>query len=485
MPVAGPRDPDGAERHARGSADAMPRHIGLTSAIFLVIGNVIGSGIFLTSGLIARDLPSTGGLLAAWLIGGVISLLGALSYAELGATFPRSGGLYAYLGEAYGPMTAFLFGWASLTIILTGQIAGIAIGFSEYLSVFWPAASTTNVLSEVTIPGLGVRTLSGGQLVAAAMILILCAINIAALTGSRWFAVALTAVKVLVLVLIAGLALGAGNPLPPIRFEMPASQGFIAALALAMIPVLWTYEGWANLSFAAGEIKQPRRNLPLALTLGIGAVTLIYMLVNLAYLSALSIEDMAGVVRIGEAAAGELGGSSGAAIFTAIALLSTAGCNAALIFVSARMLYAMARDGLFMPAAGRLHPRYGTPATAVVLMGGWAIVLALSGSYEQLYTFVMVGVALFSTLTGLAVVILRVRRPNLERPYLTPGYPVVPLVFAGVMGLLGFNTLLVKPVESLIGIGLILSGLPLYFWFRKRSTTAAAPVSRNVVAQDG
>jgi APA family basic amino acid/polyamine antiporter len=477
--AASPEQPAGARENV------IPRHIGLNSAILLVVGNVIGSGIFLTSGLIARDLPSTGGLLAAWAIGGVISLLGALSYAEMGAAYPRSGGLYAYLAEAYGSMIAFLFGWASLTIILTGQIAGIAIGFAEYLAVFLPAASNSSVIASYTLPGFGLRTISGGQVVATVMILGLCWINIAALGGSRGFAVVLTAAKVLVLALIAVLALTAGNPVPAITFEMPQSQGFIAALALAMIPVLWTFEGWANLNLAGGEVKNPRRNLPLALVLGIGAVTFIYILVNLAYLSALSIEEMSGVVRIGEAAASKLGGSMGAGVFSAIALLSTAGCNAAMLFVSARMLYAMSRDGLFLPSAGKVHPKFGTPANAVMMMGGWAILLAVSGSYEQLYTFVMVGVALFSTLAGVAVIVLRLRKPDVERPYKTPGYPLVPLLFAGVMGLLGINTMFVKPVESMIGIGLILTGLPLYFWFRKRQARAGqAPLSPDTVAQN-
>lgn len=450
------------------AADPLRRHIGLASAVFLVVGNVIGSGIFLTPGLIARDLPSSGGIVMAWVIGGVISLLGALTYAELGAMLPRSGGLYAYLRAAYGARIAFLFGWASLTVILTGQIAGISLGFVEYLSYFWPAASTSsaNAVSVMALPWGGVVTL--GQLCGVALIAMLCAVNIFALQGGKFVAVTLTMAKVALLLLLPLLAFGSGHAIPPLTFGTTGDAGLFGALGLVLIPILFTYEGWANLSFAAGEIKDPARNVPRGLIIGISVVTLIYVLVNLTYLAALPIERMAGTLRAGDAAATALGGSAGASGFVALALLSTGGTIAAFIFVSARVFYAMARDGLFFAAVGHVHPRWGTPAVAVAVTGFWSIVLAQSGSYEQLYTFVLFGVLVFSMLTAAAVIVLRRRDPDAVRPYRVPGYPYVPLLFIAVMAMLAINTLVEKPFAAAIGTALIAAGLPIYELFRRR-----------------
>jgi len=448
--------------------EGLLRALGLGSAILLVVGNVIGSGIFLTTGGMAAAIPSASLLLLAWVLGGLLAIAGGLTYAEMGAMFPRSGGVYIFLREAYGPLTAFLYGWASMLVINSGSTAAVAVGFAEYLSYFVPAFSTAHVVAAIPAPW-GTFSISAGQLVASASIAVLGAINYVGVRSGNMVNVILTIAKVAGLAAIPIMALVAGTvqpsytPLVPPDLVRP-----LASFGVAMIAVLWTYESWYYVTYAAGEIKDPQRNVPRALVIGILALIVIYVTVNIGYLHALSVDQMKGVTRIAELAATTLMGPLGASFIALTVVISTFGCNAAGILGGSRVLFAMARDGVFLPAASRVHPRYRTPHVAVLATTIWSIVLTLSGTYEQLFTYVMFSSILFSVAAGLALFLLRRTRPDHPRPYRTWGYPVVPALF--VLGAAAFvlNTLFEKPVESIAGLGLVAAGVPVYVWSKRK-----------------
>lgn len=457
------------KEHVQPPDEGLIRAIGLGSAIMLVVGCVIGSGIFLTTGGMAALVPSTSLLLAAWVLGGVLSIAGGLTYAEMGAMFPRSGGVYVFLKEAYGALPSFLYGWVSLLVIISGSIAAVAVGFAEYLSYFIPAASTANIVFSLPVPW-GTFAVSAGQLVAAASIAVLGAVNYVGVRSGNMVNVVLTAAKVAGLVALPVMAIVAGNAQPSYTPVVPPDLARpLANFGVAMIAVLWAYESWYYVTYAAGEIKDPQRNVPRALVLGIAALIAIYLAVNIAYFYALSLDEIKGVTRIAEKAALALMGPSGAGFVAATVLLSTLGCNAAGILGGSRVLFAMATDGVFLPSAGKVHPEYRTPHVAIVSLTVWSIVLALSGSYDQLFTYVMFASILFSVATGIALFRLRRTRPGHPRPYRAWGYPIVPMVF--VLGSAAFvlNTLMERPVESMIGIGILLTGVPAY-WYSQRNS---------------
>lgn len=448
--------------------EGLDRAIGLGSAVLLVVGSVIGSGIFLTSGEMAAQIPSASLLLAAWVLGGVLAIAGGLTYAEMGAMFPRSGGVYVFLREAYGGLSAFLYGWVSLLVIISGSMAAVAVGFAEYLSYFIPAVSTSNVLASFAVPW-GTFTISAGQLVAATSLAVLGAVNYVGVRSGNMVNVVLTAAKVCGLVAIPVMALiystvtPAWTPVVPPDLARPA-----ASFGVAMIAVLWTYESWYYVTYAAGEIRDPRRNVPRALFFGVLALIAIYVTVNIAYLHALTIDEMRGVTRIAEKAALALMGPAGASLIAATVVISTFGCNAAGILGGSRVLFAMAHDGVFLPAASRVHPTYRTPHIAVAALTIWSIVLTISGTYNQLFTYVMFVSILFSAAAGVALFTLRRSKPDHPRPYRAWGYPVIPAIF--VIGSVAFvlNTLMERPVESIAGLVLLAIGFPVYF-FRRRS----------------
>ena len=444
------------------------RAIGPGSAILFVIGSVIGSGIFLTTGGMAASIPSASLLLLAWAAGGLFAITGGLTYAEMGTMFPRSGGVYVFLREAYGPLPAFLYGWVAMLVVLSGGIAAVAVGFAEYLSFFVPALSPTRVLFSLNLP-VGIFSLSAGQLTAATAICALGTINYLGVRRGNMANVLLTTAKVAGLAALPLMALAAARvepsftPVVPPDLARPA-----AAFGVAMIAVLWTCEGWYFLTFAAGEVKDPQRNIPRALVCGILALTMIYLLVNLAYLYALSIDEMKGVTRIAERAASTLIGPSGAAFVALTVLVSTLGANVAAILAGSRLLFAMANDGVFLPAARLVHSRYRTPHVAIVALTAWSALLALSGTYEQLFTYVMFTSILFSLATGIALFRLRAKIPHHPRPYRTWGYPIVPLVFVAGSAAFVLNTLVERPVESLSGLVFLALGLPVYWYWQRR-----------------
>jgi len=447
--------------------EGLVRAIGLGSAIMLVVGSVVGSGIFLTTGGMAALIPSASLLLGAWALGGVLAITGGLTYAEMGAMFPRSGGVYVFLREAYGGLPAFLYGWASLVVVISGSMAAVAVGFAEYLSYFVPVLSTSHVLLTIPVPW-GTFTLSAGQLLAAASLAVLGAVNDVGVRTGNMVNVVLTVAKVAGLSAIPILALMAGTVSPSYTPVVPPDVARpVASFGVAMIAVLWTYESWYYVTYAAGEIRDPQRNVPRALVIGVLLLMGIYLAVNIAYLHALTIDEMKGVTRIAEKAASVLMGAGGAAFIAGTVVISTFGCNAAGLLGGSRVLFAMALDGVFLPAASRVHPRYRTPHVAVVALTVWSIVLALSGTYEQLFTYVMFSSILFSVAAGLALFRLRGTHPQHPRPYRAWGYPVVPGIF--VLGSAAFvlNTLLERPVESIAGLGLLLIGVPVYRFSRR------------------
>lgn len=444
------------------------RAIGLGSAILFVIGSVIGSGIFLTTGTMAASIPSASLLLLAWAAGGLFAITGGLTYAEMGTMFPRSGGVYVFLREAYGALPAFLYGWVAMLVVLSGGIAAVAVGFAEYLSFFVPALSPARVLFSLGLP-IGSVSLSAGQLTAATAICALGAINYVGVRRGNMANVVLTTAKVTGLAALPLMAIAAARVDPSFTPVVPPDLARPAAsFGVAMIAVLWTCEGWYFLTFAAGEVKDPQRNLPRALVYGILALTAIYLIVNVAYLHALSIDEMKGVTRIAERTASTLIGPSGAAFVALTVVVSTLGANVAALLAGSRLLFAMANDGLFFSAARLVHPAYRTPHVAIVALTAWSALLALSGTYEQLFTYVMFTSILFSVAAGVALFRLRAKLPHHPRPYRTWGYPVVPVVF--VAGSIAFvaNTLVERPAESLSGLVLLALGVPVYWYWKRR-----------------
>ncbi len=451
------------------AADAqLVRAIGLWGATLLVIGSVLGSGIFLTTGIMFQELPSVTLVLVAWTAGGLLAMAGGLTYAEMGSMFPRSGGLYVFLSEAYGPVLGFLFGWACVLVILTGSVAAVAVGFAEYFSYFVPALGTDRVLLAMAMPW-GPWSLSAGQLVAAASVIVITAINYAGIRQGNFVNTVLTVVKIGGLVAIPLLAVALGQAEPAYTPVVPASVVRpLASFGVIMIAVMWTYEGWYYVAFAAGEVANPARNVPRALILGTLILTAIYVAVNLAYVYALSVEEMSGVTRIAEKVVTVLVGPVGAALVAGSVVISTFGCNIAGIIASSRVCFAMAADGRFFPAAAKVHPVHRTPHVALLITSAWSVLLTLSGGYEALFTYVTFASVLFGTLGGVAIFVLRARRPDASRPYRALGYPVIPALYVLGSFALVWNTLMERPTASVAGLGLVALGLPFYFYWSRR-----------------
>jgi APA family basic amino acid/polyamine antiporter len=457
------------------SQPTLERAIGPVAATLLVVGSVIGSGIFLLTGSMAQSLPSATLLLAAWGAGCLFAVCGALTYAELGTMFPRSGGVYVFLSEAFGPLVGFLYGWASLLVVLSGGVAAVSIGFADYFSYFVPALSATRVMAVIPLPG-GSWTIAANQLVAVGSILLLGGINFLGVRSGSGTNAVLTVAKVTGLLLIVGFAISSARAAPVWTPVVPAEvHSPLAAFGVAVIAVLWAAEGYYFLTYAAGEVRDPARTLPRALVAGLAAITLIYLAVNLAYLYALPMEELRGSTRVAERAATALVGSTGATAVALTVLVSTLGANAAVILAGSRVLYAMAGRGLFFRRAAAVHPRFRSPHVAVALLTAWSSFLALTGTYEQLFTYVVFTSVIFSMLGGLALFWLRRARPDAERPYRVWGYPVVPAVFVLSALALVVNTLTQRPRESLFGLGLLLLGLPAYLYWRRISGRETPP----------
>jgi len=447
------------------SDEGLVRALGLGSAVLFVLGSVIGSGIFLLTGVMAASLPSPSLILVAWASGGVIALTGGLTYAEMGAMFPKSGGVYVYLREAFGPLVGFLYGWAALLIFFSGGIAAVAVGFADYVSYFAPSLSTTRVLWSLATP-IGVWTVSAAQIVAMIAIAALAWINYIGVRSGNRANVVLTIAKVAGLAALPIFALIWSAHSPSWTPVIPPVPRPLASFGVAMIAVLWANDAWYCVTWIAGEMKNPQRDLPRALTWGILLLTAVYLIVNVAYFYALPLADMQGVTRVAERAATVLVGPPGAALVAVTVIVSTFGCDAAAILSGARLLFAMARDGVFLPAAAQVHPVYRTPHVAIVALSAWSALLTLSGSYEQLFTYVMFSSALLHMIGAIGLFVLRRTRPDQPRPYRVWGYPVVPLVFIVASAAFVLNTLVERPKESFAGLVFLAVGVPVY-WFTK------------------
>ncbi len=450
------------------------REIGALDGALLTIGSVVGTGIFLTASDVARALPHAGLVLLAWLAGGLLTLAGALTYGELGAMFPRAGGLYHFLKEAYGPLWGFLYGWTAFLVIMAGGIAAIAVGFARYAAVFAPGLQGWRLGAGAGGPGI-----DGIQLVAVAAIALLTAVHHVGLKPGLFLGNGLTVLKVLsVAGLIAAGLLAAGASRIDVLAPLPAGLGgapFLAACGTAMVAALWTYDGWYGLTFSAGEMRRPTRDLPLGLALGCAAVTGLYLLLNLVYLRALPLAELAGSSRVAEDAAAALLGSTAARLTALAVLVSSLGCLAVTILYSSRIYLPMAQDGVFFRAVAGVHERWRTPVASLWAQSSWAVVLVLTGSYEQLYTYVVFASVLFQTAIGAAVFVLRRRRPDQPRPYRAWGYPLVPGLFITACAVLVVSTLLGSTRESLAGLGLVALGLPAYAWWRRPARRGSSP----------
>src|SRR4051812_25587095 len=449
-----------------GGSGELLRALGAWDGALITIGAVVGTGIFLTTSDMARVLPHPGLILVVWLVGGLLAVAGALTYAELGVLFPRAGGIYDFLKEAYGPLWGFLYGWASFLVIMSGGIAALAVGFGEYLGSFFPFLSTGHVL--LSAPNGSWRwTLNGGQLAGIGAILVLTVINQLGVKEGALVQNGLTILKLggIAAFLIAGVV----SPAPTPAGGMPIPPHAMTGFGVAMIAALWTYDGWYGLTFSAGEMKNPGRNLPLGIIIGTAAVAALYLLVNLVYMRTLSIPEMAESPRIAEVVATRLVGPMGGRLLSAAVVISTFGCLSSTILYSSRIYQPMAADGVFFRALAAIHPRYRTPVRSLWSQSLWAVLLTASGTYDQLYTYVVFAAVLFHAGTGAAVFVLRRTRPDAPRPYRVWGYPIVPAAFILSSLLLVGNTLLERPRESLFSLGLVGLGIPAYlYWRRKR-----------------
>lgn len=462
------------ENKAKVNQNGLVRQLGLFDSAMIMVGIIIGSGIFLTTGIMAKSIPSASLILLAWFVGGLLTLAGALTYAELGAAMPEAGGQYVYLREAYGRLAGFLFGWILFLVYMTGGIAALALAFAEYLGYFFPSFSTDHFLVTLDVPVFQSSlqySLSSGQIIGVAVIVVLSIFNFIGVGLGKFIQNLFTVVKIgtITVIIVLGFAIGKGvSPDLTLNPEGMKLGTVFIGFGVALIAVAWAFDGWNNVNFVAGEIKNPSRNLPLALILGTLGVTFLYVLVNYIYLYALPMKETIGIVRIAEKATGSLFGASTGSLISALIIVSVFGSLNGSILVGPRVYYAMAKDGLFFKKVAHVHPRFRTPGFSILIQAVWASVLTLLGSFEQIFTFAMFMAILFWVWATASVFTLRKKRPDIPRPYKTWGYPVVPAIFIITSVAILLNTLLEKPVEAVAGIFLTALGIPVYFYWKRR-----------------
>jgi len=454
---------------------SLRRVLGLPSAISIVIGTVIGSGVFLVPSAMIRNVGSVKTLFFIWILAGVLSLFGALTYAELAAAMPEAGGEYVYLRAAYGPFWGFLYGWTQFWVAKSGSIATIAAGFYTYLSAFYPRLSEPVAVVPLHIgPGGSLLEIHYGQLVAIAIILLLAGINYVGVEAGGNLQVGVTALKMLLIgaIVAVGIFAGRGNfsHLGMTIKSVGGAAGFFAA----MVSALWAYDGWNNVSMVSSEIRDPQSNLPRSLILGTLAVIATYILINIAYFYVLAPADVEASHRVAADMMFRLYGRTAAAGVTVAVLISMFAALNGSILSGSRVPYAMARDGLFFRAAARVHPEHKTPGQATILLSVWSCVVVLSGWFDDLYNFVIFGSWILYLLTAASVFVLRKKMPNLPRPYRVIGFPFVPVLFIMVAAVLLVSTFETRPRESLMGLALMAAGVPFYwFWTGKEEKLRA------------
>ena len=454
------------------SPSHLVRGLGLWSATAIVIGDTIGTGVFLVSSDMARTVGSASLVIVAWILGGFIVLLGALCYAELGAAFPKAGGPYVYLGRGLGPLWGFLFGWMSSFLDRPVAMAALAAGFIRFMSFFLPAVATplwSGRLAHMDI------TFTAAQPLAALVVILVTAINYFSVKLSGGVQVLVTSLKVGAILLIAfgGLLLGRrfGAP-PPASHATPIGTGTIGALLTALVPAMWAYNGFNDLGDLGEEITKPEKNIPRAILLGLCTIAGLYLLANVVYFHVLPFAAVAASQHVASDVVQAFAGSRGADWLTLAMAISAFGALHVVVLTGARIPYAMARDGVFFQFAHRIHPSFNTPTGALFFLGAVATVLALTGTFEELYSLFIFAVWIFFALTGIALLRLRRVEPELVRPYRAWGYPWTPLIFTGVAIALTVNLWMVRPVRSTIGLGVILLGIPFFYRWRKMNFPA-------------
>ena len=430
----------------------LKRVLSLMDATMINAGGIIGSGIFMVPATVALYTASSSLFFMVWILGGVVSLFGALSVAELGAAMPKAGGQYVFLNEAYGPVWGYLYGWAAVVVINTASMAAVGVAFAEYLKFFY------------TISDLAVKE------IAIFSIILLTIINIVDVKSGARFQNVFTFAKLgaILGVILLGLFLEGGstqNFSPLFTDRSPLS--LIGPLGLAMVAVLWTFDGWIFVTYVAGEVKNPERNIPLSLILCMVIVVTVYLALNTVLVYVLGFDQMIGSELVMADAASKFIGGKGAAIVTIIILISLIGANNGFILTSARINYAMARDNRFFKQAAIIHPKFQSPANALIIQCIWACILTFSGTFNQLITYIIFASWIFYGMSAGAVIILRKKKPDMERPYQIPFYPWIPIIFILFAIFLTVNTILEAPRDAAIGTGLILAGLPLYYYWKK------------------
>ena len=430
----------------------LKRVLSLMDATMINAGGIIGSGIFMVPATVALYTASSSLFFMVWILGGVVSLFGALSVAELGAAMPKAGGQYVFLNEAYGPVWGYLYGWSAVVVINTASMAAVGVAFAEYLKFFYP------------ISNLAVKE------IAIFSIILLTIINIVDVKSGARFQNVFTFAKLgaILGVILLGLFLEGGstqNFSPLFTDRSPLS--LIGPLGLAMVAVLWTFDGWIFVTYVAGEVKNPERNIPLSLILCMVIVVTVYLALNTVLVYVLGFDQMIGSELVMADAASKFIGGKGAAIVTIIILISLIGANNGFILTSARINYAMARDNRFFKQAAIIHPKFQSPANALIIQCIWACILTFSGTFNQLITYIIFASWIFYGMSAGAVIILRKKKPDMERPYQIPFYPWIPIIFILFAIFLTVNTILEAPRDAAIGTGLILAGLPLYYYWKK------------------
>jgi APA family basic amino acid/polyamine antiporter len=451
---------------------SLKRDLGLWTAVALVIGTVIGSGIFIVPNVMVRNLGSPGMVFVVWVTGGLMSLSGALTYAELSAAMPGAGGEYVYLREAYGPLWSFLYGWTQMWVAKSGSIATLATAFFLYIGNFHPEMK--HPVGHIPLPfSSAPLEITLGQILAMALILALGVLNYfgVKIGGEVQLLVTVCKVGLILVVIVIGLGTGHGDVA---NFGIPApvtaSGGAVAAFFAALVAALWAYDGWNNVSMVASEIQEPQRNLPRALIGGTLAVMAIYLLANAAYFYVMPAREISASDLVAADMMRRIFGQTGANFVSIAAMISIFAALNGSILTGSRVPYAMAVDGLFFKPVAKVHPQFRTPGTAILALSAWSALLVFSGSYDELFTYVIFASWILYGMTTAAVIVLRRKRPDMPRPYRTFGYPLIPVVF--VLSALGLviSTLFHSPRESLKGLTLVLIGLPFYYYWAKRRT---------------
>ena len=466
--LSSPKSPD--------QKPSLVRGLGLVDSVLLLISGVIGSSIFLTAKDIATPLPQPVLFFLVWVLGALISLCACFAFAELGSMFPDSGGQYIYLREAYGDLIAFLYGWMLFAVANGGTIAALSVASAAYVGQVVPFVSQEHVVFSI----LGI-VVTRAHLFGLLLIAVLTCVNV---LGLRWGALlqnvsTLTKFTAMAAFVTLGFAIGKGNWSNFHAHGVPLSTGLgpaqlISAMGVGLIAVFWAYDGWVYITWVAGEVKNPRRNVPLAMVLGVLAVGVIYLAMNLTYVYAMPLKEIAKNETIVHAAAMVLFSSQAAMWLSLMIAVSCFSAAATCTLAGARVYMAMAQDGVFFKRMAVIHPKWRTPAFSLIGQGIWAACLTLSGRYDQLYTYVIYGMVLSYTLTVIGMFLLRWKRPDTPRPYRCTGYPWLPAIYVLIGAAWTLNTIITRPTQAFWGTAIVLIGIPGYLYWKRSNRKAAS-----------